>query len=188
MDKDFFKVYVTEIKNESCIDNLKIFLSEEELISLKKQKNRLRALQTLYSRGLIAYAMKENGYEYEYIKKDKNNKPYFENCNLKVGISHSGNKVAVFLGTVDGGIDIQRKKEIKVKKENTIFKKEDLEKQRADKFHLCKVFSLYECKYKYQKEISKNAIITDFSHKDYFFYVISENVLPVIRYMDIQMK
>ena len=92
------------------------------------------------------------------------------------------------MGTVDGGIDIQRKKEIKVKKENTIFKKEDLEKQRTDKYHVCKVFSLYESKNKYQKEISNNAIITDFSHKDYFFYVISENVLPVIRYMDIQMK
>lgn len=181
MKKDFFKVYTfdfSEHENNAYFDTLKQFLDEEERDSLTRQKNKNRAFQTLFSRALIAYALKDNGYSFEYIKKDETGKPYFEKCTLKVGISHSGKRVAVFLGTVDGGIDIQIKKELKAKKENRFFKKEDIKKQKTDKFHLCKVFSMYECKYKYNKEISENTAITDFSDKDYFFFVISEDILP----------
>lgn len=180
MEKKFFKVYVfdfSDFKSFDYFEKYSFFLEEDDFSFIKKQKKEEKAFQRLYSRLLVAYTLKENNFSFEKIKKD-NNKPYFENLPLKIGISHSGTKVAVFLGNVDGGIDIQIKKEIKCKKENRFFGVFDIEKQKNDKFYLCKVFSKNECIYKYGKKIDKNVFFTDFSEKDFFFFTISENTLP----------
>lgn len=181
MEKKFFKVYVFDFfdfKSFDYFEKYKDFLEEDDFSFIKKQKKNEKAFQRLYSRLLVAYALKENKFSFEKIKKDKNNKPYFENLPLKIGISHSETKVAVFLGNVDGSVDIQIKKEIKCKKENRFFCVSDIEKQKNDKFYLCKVFSKNECIYKYGKKIYKNVFFTDFSEKDFFFFTISENTLP----------
>lgn len=181
MEKGFFKVYTFDFCgfcDENYIEKSQKFLSSSDFCFVEKQMNKKHVFQRVFSRVLIAYGLKDCGYDFENIKKDEKGKPFFEDLPLKIGISHSENRVCVFLSTFDGGIDIQKKKEIKNARENVYFSVEEIKSQQVDKFYLCKVFSKKECFFKYGKKIGENLCFTDFSDNKYFFFAISENVLP----------
>lgn len=102
--KDKFSVAVWQIN-----ENLSFFLDKLILCEAEKKEIKLfndkRLLEWYASRYLLFRL--ENKQKRTYCLKDKFGKPYLNNSNKKISISHSGEYIAVAISANNIGVDIQ---------------------------------------------------------------------------------
>ena len=144
-----------------------VFLSKTDEKFLEETKHESRRLQWIASRVLLKELCGKSDLIIQY---DVFGKPFLENSETKISISHSHNKVALIINKEETGIDIELVKEKIERIQNKFMSDAELENLKAENkkemlsVYWCAKESLYKLYGKKELHFKENILIDSFTY------------------------
>ena len=144
-----------------------ISLSVDDKKFLRETKHESRRLQWIASRVLLKEICGKNDLRISY---DVFGKPFLENSEIKISISHSHNKIAFIINKEETGIDIELIKEKIERIQNKFMSAAELKNIKAENkkemlsIYWCVKESLYKLYGEKELHFKENILIDDFNY------------------------